>query len=254
MLVSRVGRQECVRRTPVSLSDSQRHELRPFQRRRTTPRQAAFGRRASARRWSCSAGCRAATTFSAALSFGQDPRWRRALVGAVAPAPGRARARRGDRHGDGRRRAARALRRLHGRRPRPERADARGRARALRRRRSRGARRRARPSGCRSPTTALRRADVHLPAALRRRSAGDAARARTRGQAGRSRRLAGVRRAAALAARVAWRFYTAVGLPVLGRLASREWAEVGRFLGPSIRGYYARHPLARIVDYWREAG
>ncbi|MEA2151875.1 MAG: demethylmenaquinone methyltransferase / 2-methoxy-6-polyprenyl,4-benzoquinol methylase, partial [Solirubrobacteraceae bacterium] len=57
-----------------------------------------------------------------------------------------------------------------------------------------------------------------------------------------------------LPARAAWRFYTAVGLPVLGRLASREWAEVGRFLGPSIRGYYARHPLERIAGYWREAG
>jgi demethylmenaquinone methyltransferase / 2-methoxy-6-polyprenyl-1,4-benzoquinol methylase len=55
-------------------------------------------------------------------------------------------------------------------------------------------------------------------------------------------------------ARWAWRVYTAVGLPVLGRLASREWAEVGRFLGPSIRGFYARHPLARIVDYWQQAG
>jgi demethylmenaquinone methyltransferase/2-methoxy-6-polyprenyl-1,4-benzoquinol methylase len=57
-----------------------------------------------------------------------------------------------------------------------------------------------------------------------------------------------------LSARVAWRFYTAVGLPALGRLASREWAEVGRFLGPSIRGYYARHPLELLVGYWREAG
>jgi demethylmenaquinone methyltransferase / 2-methoxy-6-polyprenyl-1,4-benzoquinol methylase len=55
-------------------------------------------------------------------------------------------------------------------------------------------------------------------------------------------------------ARAAWRFYTAVGLPVLGRVVSREWAEVGRFLGPSIRGYYARHPLERIVGYWRAAG
>jgi demethylmenaquinone methyltransferase/2-methoxy-6-polyprenyl-1,4-benzoquinol methylase len=52
----------------------------------------------------------------------------------------------------------------------------------------------------------------------------------------------------------AWRFYTAVGLPTLGRIASREWAEVGRFLGPSIRGFYARHPVERIVGYWREAG
>jgi demethylmenaquinone methyltransferase/2-methoxy-6-polyprenyl-1,4-benzoquinol methylase len=55
-------------------------------------------------------------------------------------------------------------------------------------------------------------------------------------------------------ARGAWRLYTAVGLPTLGRLASREWAQVGRFLGPSIRGFYKRHPLERIVGYWREAG
>jgi demethylmenaquinone methyltransferase / 2-methoxy-6-polyprenyl-1,4-benzoquinol methylase len=54
--------------------------------------------------------------------------------------------------------------------------------------------------------------------------------------------------------REAWRFYTAVGLPMLGRVASREWAEVGRFLGPSIRGFYEKHPLERIVGYWRDAG
>jgi demethylmenaquinone methyltransferase/2-methoxy-6-polyprenyl-1,4-benzoquinol methylase len=55
-------------------------------------------------------------------------------------------------------------------------------------------------------------------------------------------------------ARWAWRAYTAVGLPALGRLASREWAEVGRFLGPSIRGFYQRHPLEQIVGYWQRAG
>lgn len=55
-------------------------------------------------------------------------------------------------------------------------------------------------------------------------------------------------------ARAAWRLYTAVGLPTLGRLASREWAQVGRFLGPSIRGFYERHPIERIVGYWRRAG
>ncbi len=55
-------------------------------------------------------------------------------------------------------------------------------------------------------------------------------------------------------ARLAWRFYTAVGLPVLGRICSRDWAAVGRFLGPSIAGYYARHPLPAIVGYWRDAG
>lgn len=57
-----------------------------------------------------------------------------------------------------------------------------------------------------------------------------------------------------LPARIAWRFYTAVGLPTLGRLASREWMQVGRFLGPSIRGFYTRHPIEAIVGYWREAG
>ncbi|MGD0452493.1 MAG: class I SAM-dependent methyltransferase [Solirubrobacteraceae bacterium] len=55
-------------------------------------------------------------------------------------------------------------------------------------------------------------------------------------------------------ARAAWRLYTAIGLPVLGRLASREWAQVGRFLGPSIRGFYERHPLEQIVGYWEQAG
>ena len=57
-----------------------------------------------------------------------------------------------------------------------------------------------------------------------------------------------------LPARWAWRLYTAIGLPALGRIASREWGEVGRFLGPSITGFYERHPLPQIVDYWRRAG
>jgi demethylmenaquinone methyltransferase/2-methoxy-6-polyprenyl-1,4-benzoquinol methylase len=55
-------------------------------------------------------------------------------------------------------------------------------------------------------------------------------------------------------ARAAWRLYTAVGLPTLGRLASREWAQVGRFLGPSIRGFYERHPIDQLVSYWQQAG
>jgi demethylmenaquinone methyltransferase/2-methoxy-6-polyprenyl-1,4-benzoquinol methylase len=57
-----------------------------------------------------------------------------------------------------------------------------------------------------------------------------------------------------LPARLAWRLYTAIGLPSLGRLASREWEEVGRFLGPSIRGFYERHPLRQLVGYWQQAG
>jgi demethylmenaquinone methyltransferase/2-methoxy-6-polyprenyl-1,4-benzoquinol methylase len=55
-------------------------------------------------------------------------------------------------------------------------------------------------------------------------------------------------------ARAAWRLYTAVGLPALGRLASAEWGYAGGYLGPSIRGFYARHPLERIVSYWEGAG
>lgn len=55
-------------------------------------------------------------------------------------------------------------------------------------------------------------------------------------------------------ARAAWRLYTAVGLPVLGRLASRDWQRVGSFLGPSIRDFYERHPLQALVGYWRQAG
>ncbi len=39
-----------------------------------------------------------------------------------------------------------------------------------------------------------------------------------------------------------------------GALYSREWYEVGRFLGPSIAGFYARHPLPAIVEYWQRAG
>ena len=46
----------------------------------------------------------------------------------------------------------------------------------------------------------------------------------------------------------------ASGCPRSGALASREWYEVGRFLGPSIRGFYARHPLEQVVQMWRAAG
>jgi demethylmenaquinone methyltransferase / 2-methoxy-6-polyprenyl-1,4-benzoquinol methylase len=56
------------------------------------------------------------------------------------------------------------------------------------------------------------------------------------------------------ATRAAWRLYTAIGLPTLGRVVSRDWMEVGRFLGPSIAGFYERHPLERIVEYWHDAG
>ncbi len=54
--------------------------------------------------------------------------------------------------------------------------------------------------------------------------------------------------------RVAWRLYTTLGLPALGRLVSREWGAVGRFLGPSITGFYELHPLPSLVGDWRAAG
>jgi demethylmenaquinone methyltransferase/2-methoxy-6-polyprenyl-1,4-benzoquinol methylase len=51
-----------------------------------------------------------------------------------------------------------------------------------------------------------------------------------------------------------WRLYARVGLPALGRLASRSWFEAGRFLGPSIEGFYREYPLQRQVELWRAAG
>jgi demethylmenaquinone methyltransferase/2-methoxy-6-polyprenyl-1,4-benzoquinol methylase len=42
-------------------------------------------------------------------------------------------------------------------------------------------------------------------------------------------------------ARSAWEAWVRVGLPLAGRAISPGWHEVGRFLGPSIRGFYARH-------------
>ena len=54
--------------------------------------------------------------------------------------------------------------------------------------------------------------------------------------------------------RAPWIVYTRAGLPLLGRLVSRDWYDVGRFLGPSIAGFYAEHPLPRLAALWREAG
>jgi demethylmenaquinone methyltransferase / 2-methoxy-6-polyprenyl-1,4-benzoquinol methylase len=51
-----------------------------------------------------------------------------------------------------------------------------------------------------------------------------------------------------------WRFYTRLGLPVLGRAVSREWAHTGRFLAGSIPDFYERYPIARVVELWKAAG
>ena len=51
-----------------------------------------------------------------------------------------------------------------------------------------------------------------------------------------------------------WELYVRVGLPLAGRLVSPGWHTVGRFLGPSIRGFYARWPEERLVAAWCAAG
>jgi demethylmenaquinone methyltransferase/2-methoxy-6-polyprenyl-1,4-benzoquinol methylase len=53
-------------------------------------------------------------------------------------------------------------------------------------------------------------------------------------------------------ARSAWEAWVRVGLPLAGRAISPGWHEVGRFLGPSIRGFYARNPDPRTL--FRAAG
>ncbi len=51
-----------------------------------------------------------------------------------------------------------------------------------------------------------------------------------------------------------WWLYTRVGLPLAGGLVSARWRAVGGFLGPNIDAFYRRHPQERIESYWREAG
>jgi demethylmenaquinone methyltransferase/2-methoxy-6-polyprenyl-1,4-benzoquinol methylase len=51
-----------------------------------------------------------------------------------------------------------------------------------------------------------------------------------------------------------WELYVRVGLPSAGAVVSPGWAEVGRFLGPSIRDFYGRWPEPRLLDAWNEAG
>ena len=55
-------------------------------------------------------------------------------------------------------------------------------------------------------------------------------------------------------ARAAWEAYVRAGLPLGGRVISPGWRAVGDFLGPSIRGFWARWPLERLLDAWEAAG
>ena len=54
--------------------------------------------------------------------------------------------------------------------------------------------------------------------------------------------------------RASWKLYTRIGLPTLGRLVSREWAHTGSFLGDSIPSFYKRCPIERVVALWEQAG
>lgn len=51
-----------------------------------------------------------------------------------------------------------------------------------------------------------------------------------------------------------WWVYTRAGLPAAGLLFGRDWYEVGRFLGPSIERLYREWPLERQRLAWERAG
>jgi demethylmenaquinone methyltransferase/2-methoxy-6-polyprenyl-1,4-benzoquinol methylase len=52
-----------------------------------------------------------------------------------------------------------------------------------------------------------------------------------------------------------WWGYTRFVLPVAGlATGGPEWYRVGRFLGPSISGLYRQHPVSWTVEAWRRAG
>jgi demethylmenaquinone methyltransferase/2-methoxy-6-polyprenyl-1,4-benzoquinol methylase len=55
--------------------------------------------------------------------------------------------------------------------------------------------------------------------------------------------------------RACWHLYTRAALPVLGAITGGPaWMRVGQFLGPSISEHYRNHPLADHLAAWRDAG
>jgi demethylmenaquinone methyltransferase / 2-methoxy-6-polyprenyl-1,4-benzoquinol methylase len=55
-------------------------------------------------------------------------------------------------------------------------------------------------------------------------------------------------------ARPAWEVYVRTVLPLAGRILSGGWAEVGGFLGDSIRDFYVRWPEELLLEAWVDAG
>ena len=49
-----------------------------------------------------------------------------------------------------------------------------------------------------------------------------------------------------------WRAHTRAGLPIIGRAISRDWYDVGRFLGPNIEEFHEAVP--DLPGLWRDAG
>ncbi len=54
--------------------------------------------------------------------------------------------------------------------------------------------------------------------------------------------------------RALWRAYTSIGLPLVGRVISRQWASVGAFLRGSIERFNAAHSQHDVESHWRDAG
>lgn len=51
-----------------------------------------------------------------------------------------------------------------------------------------------------------------------------------------------------------WRGYTRAVMPAVGSIVSPAWAHTGRFLGPSIEDYWREHPLDDQLADWDAAG
>jgi demethylmenaquinone methyltransferase/2-methoxy-6-polyprenyl-1,4-benzoquinol methylase len=55
-------------------------------------------------------------------------------------------------------------------------------------------------------------------------------------------------------ARPLWELYVGAVLPLAGTALRHGWKEVGRFLGGSIREFWARYPLDRQLELWHRVG
>jgi demethylmenaquinone methyltransferase / 2-methoxy-6-polyprenyl-1,4-benzoquinol methylase len=55
-------------------------------------------------------------------------------------------------------------------------------------------------------------------------------------------------------ARHGWALYTRLVMPAVGTIVSPAWRHAGRFLGPSISTFCRRYPLAEQVRLWQLAG